>query len=169
MTFDNRPGCRTPSRWTRRLPPDDDGQLRRRQRLQLQRLWKDRRPCWLTKDGTSTLTLATANDYTGGSTINAGKVIPRYGSIPGSTSGLGNGPITIAAGATVQAGNGTAESGIYHGIDHPQRRFGHHQSARFFHVNAPIDGAGTLTVQGGGTVACKRACKFQRLHWQHDR
>jgi autotransporter-associated beta strand protein len=66
----------------------------------------------LVKSGTSTLTLSTANDYTGGTTINSGTVIALdTGAVPGSSSGLGNGVITIAAGAAVQVGNGTAGTG----------------------------------------------------------
>ena len=52
----------------------------------------------LTKSGTSTLTISTANDYTGGTTISAGTVIGLdTNSVSGSTSALGNGPVTIAS------------------------------------------------------------------------
>jgi fibronectin-binding autotransporter adhesin len=108
----------------------------------------------LTKSGTSTLTLSTSNDYTGGTTISAGTVIALdTASVPGSSSGLGNGVINIAAGAALQVGNGTAGTGTITGtaihnagsitVNRPDASV----------VNAPIDGAGTFAVQGGGALS----------------
>jgi autotransporter-associated beta strand protein len=50
----------------------------------------------LTKSGSSTLTLATANTYSGGTIINAGKVIAA------TPTALGTGSVTIHAGAVLQ-------------------------------------------------------------------
>ena len=92
----------------------------------------------LVKSGTSTLTLSTANDYTGGTTIERGTVIALDTSaIPGSSSGLGNGVITIAAGAAVQVGNGTAGVGIHHGNGHSQRRLDYLKSVRCVDFKRP--------------------------------
>ena len=75
------------------------------------------------------------------------------GAIPGSSSGLGNGVITIAAGAAVQAGDGTRQV-----RDLSRDRLS--TTAGSIIINRPdastlsasIDGAGTLAVQGGGTL-----------------
>ena len=108
----------------------------------------------LVKSGTSTLTLSTANDYTGGTTINSGTVIALdTGAIPGSSSGLGNGVITIAAGAAVQVGNGTAGVGSITGSAIHNAGSININRSDASTLSAPINGAGTLTVQGGGTLS----------------
>jgi autotransporter-associated beta strand protein len=56
----------------------------------------------LTKDGDGTLTIDTTNSYSGGTTINAGKVVV------GTNGTLGSGAVTMASGTTLQidaAGN----------------------------------------------------------------
>jgi len=108
----------------------------------------------LTKSGTSTLTMSNSNDYTGGSTINNGTVILLdTGSTPGATSGLGNGVVNIAAGAVVRAGNGTTA-----GAGTIAASIIHNAGSVIINRNdastlsAPMDGAGTLAVQGGGVL-----------------
>jgi autotransporter-associated beta strand protein len=57
----------------------------------------------LTKLGTSTLTINNANTYTGATNVSGGTLINAIS----SGSGIGTGPLTIAAGATLQIGDGT--------------------------------------------------------------
>ena len=62
----------------------------------------------LVKSGSSTLTLATSNDYQGGTTINDnGKIIALDVGSTGVASATGAGPVTVGANATLQIGNGT--------------------------------------------------------------
>ena len=109
----------------------------------------------LTKSGTSTLTIRTANDYTGGTTINSGSgtvICLDTTSVAGATSALGNGVITIGTGVNVQVGDGTAGKGTITGTQI--------HNAGSITINRPdastlggaIDGAGPVTIQGGGTV-----------------
>ena len=113
----------------------------------------------LVKSGTSTLTLSTANDYTGGTTINAGTVIVLdTGAVPGSSSGVGNGVITIAPGAG-------AASWQWHGWCWDDHWIGDHNTGSIIvnrpdasTLNGPITGTGTLAVQGGGTLTRDRGC-----------
>jgi fibronectin-binding autotransporter adhesin len=58
----------------------------------------------LTMNGSSLLTISTANPYSGDTSVNAGTVL-----VTGTTgAGLGTGNLNISSGATVQVGNGTA-------------------------------------------------------------
>ncbi len=100
------------------------------------------------------MTISTSNDYTGGSTINSGTVVLLdTGSPPGARSGLGNGVITIAAGAAVRAGDGTTP-----GAGTITGSIVHNAGSVIINRNDastlsdPMDGAGTLAVQGGGVL-----------------
>ena len=111
----------------------------------------------LTKSGTSTLTLSTSNDYSGGTTINAGTVIAAdTGSTAGVSSALGSGPITIASGALLQVGNGTAGAGtITSGVTITNNGSLVVNRPDSSTLNGPIVGAGTLAIQGGGIVSLR--------------
>lgn len=63
----------------------------------------------LEKNGTSTVTLAQANTYSGGSEINTGKLQIGDG---GTTGDIGSGPVTIASGATLEFNRSNAAAGI---------------------------------------------------------
>ena len=110
----------------------------------------------LTKSGTSTLTISTTNDYTGGTTISAGTVIALdTNSVSGSTSALGSGPLTIASGAVLQVGNGTAGTGSIAGptiTNNGSMIVNRPDSST---LNTAITGTGTLAIKGGGTVSLK--------------
>ncbi len=106
----------------------------------------------LVKSGSSTLTLATSNDYQGGTTINSGTVVAKDVGSVGSASATGSGPVTVAASATLQIGDGvTSGAGTVTGPVH---------NSGSVDINRPdgvtlttaIDGTGGVTIQGGGTV-----------------
>ncbi len=107
----------------------------------------------LTKSGSSTLTLATSNDYQGGTTINDnGKIVALDVGSTGVASATGAGPVTVGANATLQIGNGTTTgAGTVTGPIHNSGSLVINRPDSFTFASA-VDGAGTLTVQGGGTT-----------------
>ena len=107
----------------------------------------------LTKSGSSTLTLATSNDYQGGTTINDnGKIVALDVGSAGVASATGSGPVTVGANATLQIGDGTtAGAGTVTGPVHNSGSLVINRPDSFSFVT-PVDGTGTLTVQAGGTA-----------------
>ena len=89
-------------------------------------------PGTVTQNGTGIVTLSKASGFTGGLTINSGTVASNAG---GGNSPLGNGPVTVNAGGTLEGAAGDA--------------FGYYPNAapRVINVNG-----GTIT-EGGGTTA----------------
>jgi fibronectin-binding autotransporter adhesin len=115
----------------------------------------------LIKSGTSTLTISTANDYSGGTTINAGTVIAAdTTSVPGASSALGNGVITIASGAVLQIGTGAGGTGTVTGTAIHDAGSIVWNRLDSFTLTPPIDGAGTLSAQGGGTLTLTGASTY---------
>ena len=106
----------------------------------------------LVKSGASTLTLATSNDYQGGTTINDnGKIIALDVGSTGNASATGTGPVTVGTNATLQIGDGaTAGAGSVTGPVHNSGSVVINRPDSFTFAT-PVDGSGTLTVQGGGT------------------
>ena len=107
----------------------------------------------LVKSGSSTLTLATSNDYQGGTTINDnGKIIALDVGSTGVASATGAGPVNVGANATLQIGNGTTTgAGTVTGPVHNSGSVVINRPDSFTFGTA-VDGSGTLAVQGGGTT-----------------
>ncbi len=111
----------------------------------------------LTKNGTGTLTLGTANDFTGTTNINAGKVIVTDISASPATSGLGSGNVNIASGATLQIGDGTTSGA--------GSVTGNISNSGTLIVNRPdnltltpqVSGTGGLTKQSTGVLTLNKA------------
>jgi fibronectin-binding autotransporter adhesin len=112
-------------------------------------------PGTLTKNGTSTLTIKEANDYTGGTTISQGTVVcidPGSGTF---NSALGVGDISIAAGAVLQVGNGTSGLGTIAAVT--ATSITNNGSINFnrpdaFTMFGNMTGPGTFSITGGGTI-----------------
>jgi fibronectin-binding autotransporter adhesin len=107
----------------------------------------------LVKSGSSTLTLSTSNDYQGGTTINDnGKIIALDVGSTGVASATGSGAVTVTANATLQIGDGaTSGAGTVTGPVHNSGSVIVNRPD-LFALNTPIDGTGTVTIQGGSTV-----------------
>jgi autotransporter-associated beta strand protein len=63
----------------------------------------------ITKVGTGTLSLTNANTYSGGTTVSAGTLLA------GHDGALGNGNVSVAAGATLKLQNGTTNNYVFDG------------------------------------------------------
>ena len=74
---------------------------------------------------------------------------------PGSTSALGVGPLTIASGAALQIGNGTAGAGTVAAAAITNDGAITVNRPASSTLNSVITGTGTLAVQGGGTLTLK--------------
>ena len=98
------------------------------------------------------MTLATSNDYQGGTTINDnGKIVALDVGSTGNASATGTGPVTVGTNATLQIGDGaTAGAGSVTGPVHNSGSVVINRPDSFTFAT-PVDGSGTLTVQGGGT------------------
>jgi fibronectin-binding autotransporter adhesin len=109
-------------------------------------------PGVLTKSGTSALTIATSNDYPGGTVINGGKIIALDVGSTAPSSATGTAQVTVGASGTLQIGDGaTAGAGSVTGPVHNSGSVvvNRNDIATFA---TKIDGTGTFTVLGGGTV-----------------
>jgi fibronectin-binding autotransporter adhesin len=107
----------------------------------------------LIKSGSSTLTLATSNDYQGGTTINGnGKIIALDVGSTALTSATGTGQVTVGATATLQIGDGvTAGAGTVLGPIHNNGSVLLNRPD-LFTLTTLIDGTGSVTLQGGSTA-----------------
>ena len=103
----------------------------------------------LTKNGSTTLTLATNNDFQGGTTINdTGKIIAVNVGGTASTSATGAGPVTVTTNATLQIGDGvTSGAGTVLGAIHDNGSVQLNRPDATTLTNS-IDGTGSVTLQG---------------------
>jgi fibronectin-binding autotransporter adhesin len=110
----------------------------------------------LTKDGNGTLTLSTANTFSGGTTVNAGVVSissdGNLGAVPGSATAasitLNGGTLQSTAGLTLSANRGITLGASHGTID---------ASSGTLTYGGIIAGSGGLTKSGSGTLTLSGA------------
>jgi fibronectin-binding autotransporter adhesin len=118
-------------------------------------------PASLTKDGTSTLTINAANDYTGGTDIKTGLVVLADPGTGTYNSGLGVGTILVEASGQLQIGNGTAGLGSI-AVPVTSTAITNNGSITFnrpdpYTLFGNMTGTGTFAVTAGGTVTLMTA------------
>ncbi len=105
---------------------------------------------------TGTTTLTAANTYAGGTTINGGTLVLANAS-PSTTSATGSGDISVAAGATLQVGNGGTTGSLSGNVSNSGTAiYNRSDSATYSGIlsgpgNFVKQGAGTLTLSGQST------------------
>jgi fibronectin-binding autotransporter adhesin len=111
----------------------------------------------LTKDGSSTLTMSVANNYSGGTNVINGTLLCLDSGDGSNTSAIGVGNTTVGASGILQVGNAPTNTGTIAGTINNSGQIVIKRSDTALSIGAKIDGAGTVAIQGGGTVAFTNA------------